>query len=69
MKCPSCRKLSDIAYVQYTQLGPDKRLIPINVAMLSCGCKVPLNELDYAGCNWEARVRRRLDDNLRSVFG
>ena len=69
MKCPSCHRSAQIEFVQHTELGPDNRLVPMNVAVLTCGCKVPMSSLAaHAPLRWEANARKRTDDNLRSIF-
>ncbi len=70
MRCPSCRKSSQVAQVKYFQLGQNNQLEAIDSAMLTCGCVVRLADVKSSkDVGWEAVARKRLDDNLRSVFG
>lgn len=70
MRCPICRHRASVERIQYSELGPDNALIPINRASLSCGCTVALESLPRdVDAGWDVNVRRRIDENLRSVFG
>lgn len=70
MRCPTCKRIAAVASIRYSQLGADNMLIPVNAAELTCGCVVPLADLPSSESpgQWEQAARRRLDDNLRSIF-
>lgn len=69
MRCPKCRRHAQVASVRYTELAGDNSLVPVNLAVLTCGCSAPLADVAANDpAEWSRNVRRRIDENLRGVF-
>lgn len=74
MRCPHCgrdARREETVYYRFRRLGMNE---PVEMAALTCGCQVRAEDLardtsDICGSDWETAVRRRLDENLRSIFG
>ncbi|MBW7904174.1 MAG: hypothetical protein LC135_13445 [Phycisphaerae bacterium] len=70
MRCPACLRPAEVTLLKYSELDSENQLRSVETAHLSCGCRVAISDLNETGADesWEARARRRRDDQLRSVF-